>query len=1069
MIRDVLLLSSALILASSMCFGQAGRAELFGVVQDPTGLPVPNTRVSAEDQATMVRYSAISDGQGEYHILGLPASHYLLRVEQPGFRTYRQEGIVLRLADQTSLNVKLEVGQAAESVTVTAAAPLLQTASGTVSLNVDQEKITALPLDGRNFIPLVTLSPGVALPNGQFLPRINGSRPRTSEYLYDGISVLQPEPGQVVYYPIIDGMEEFKLNVNSYSPEYGRSNGGTVMVIGKSGSNQFHGDVFEFFRNEALNARNLFAQPGPKPEFRRNQYGLTFGGPIQTNKTFFFADWQGTRLRTGITRFSVVPTLAQRQGIFTQAVFDPTTSPRTQFLNNTIPASRFDSVALQVLQHYPLPNASGANNFVRTATEPDDQDQADLRMDRYFGEKHRIFGRYTYFRDDDTPVTPLPDGSGSLTSGVIGHAITRGDAFAGDYNLMLSPSALNQFRVGYSRRDLNQTSLQNGGISVPGLPINSFASVLPIFTVAGYQQIGPTTAANSRFTTSITEFLDTFTMVRRRHTIKFGLDIRREALDVLNPPNPTGSFGFSTTGTNSPTVTGSGNPFASLLLGQVNAFTIDIQPNVIQPRAHIAEFFLGDDWKVSPRVTVNIGTRYTLNFPSTEARNQGAVFNLGTQVLDFPHTARALECCDFGPRIGLAYRVSDSWVVRSGYGLIYFEQSGITTPFTIPQFPFVRTLGQQSQDNVNAGFALSTGPTIRVTPPNPNSGLGQGVFSVDRSNGSGYSQQWNFTVQKTFASNWNLEIAYLGSKNTRLGIPDWNINQLPAQYLSLGSALLTRVMNPYFGQIPASSSIGGAMVAQQQLLRPFPRFTTVALFRDNVGNSDYNAVAAKLEKRLSHRLTVNASFTFSKLLDDASSVFSQTIFTGPVLNNTGAADANNRHLEKDVSSGDIPAVFALGWVYDIPRLWKISGWQIGGLVRLQSGDAVPVTQATNNNSSLGYAVQRPIRISNPNDFAHRTVAKYFNTAAFSAAPQFVIGNSSRNPVRGPGLQEADLMIGKTFRITERVNLEFRAEAFNVSNTPPLNDPNGSFGSPAFGSITSAGNPRDFEFVGKVHF
>jgi hypothetical protein len=1065
----MLLFSAGLVFASGICFAQAGRAELFGAILDPTGLAVPNAKVSAEDQATMVRYSAISDEQGEYHILGLPASQYVLTVEQPGFRTYRQEGIVLRLADQVSLNVKLEVGQAAEAITVTAATPLLQTASGAVGLNVDQEKISALPLDGRNFIPLVTLSPGVALPNGQFLPRINGSRPRTNEYLYDGISVLQPEPGQVVYYPIIDGMEEFKLNVNAFSPEYGRSNGGTVMVIGKSGSNQFHGDVFEFFRNEALNARNLFAQPGPKPEFRRNQYGLTFGGPIQTNKTFFFVDWQGTQLRTGITRFSVVPTLAQRQGIFTQAIFDPTTSPRTQFANNTIPGTRFDSVALQVLQHYPLPNTPGANNFVRTATEPDNQDQADFRLDRYFGDKHRILGRYTFFRDDDTPVTPLPDGSGSLTSGVIGHAITHGDAFVGDYNLMFSPSALNQFRVGYSRRDLNQTSLQNGGFSVPGLPANSFASVLPIFTVAGYQQIGPTTAANSRFTTSVTEFLDTFTIVRRRHTIKFGFDIRREALDVLNPPNPTGSFAFTTTGTNSPTVTGSGNPFASLLLGQVNAFTIDVQRNVIQPRAHIAEFFVGDDWKVSSRLTLNIGTRYTLNFPSTEVHNQGAIFNLGTQVLDFPHTARDLECCDFGPRIGLAYRISDSWVVRSGYGLMYFEQSGITTPFTIPQFPFVQTIGQQSQDNLNGAFALSTGPTVQVTQPNPNSGLGQGVFSVDGHNGSGYSQQWNFTVQKTIASNWNVEVAYLGSKNTRLGIPDWNINQLPAQYLSMGSALLTRVTNPYFGQIPASSSIGRPTVAQQQLLRPFPRFTTVALFRDNIGNSDYNAVAAKLEKRLSHGLTVNASFTFSKLLDDASSVFSQTIFTGPVLNNTGAADASNRHLEKDVSSGDIPAVFALGWVYDIPRLWKISGWQIGGLVRLQSGDAVAVTQATNNNSSLGYAVQRPNRTSNPNDFANRTVAKYFNTAAFSAAPQFVIGTSSRNPVRGPGLQEADLMIGKTFRITERVNLEFRAEAFNVSNTPPLNDPNGSFGSSAFGSITSAGNPRDFEFVGKIHF
>jgi hypothetical protein len=253
------------------------------------------------------------------------------------------------------------------------------------------------------------------------------------------------------------------------------------------------------------------------------------------------------------------------------------------------------------------------------------------------------------------------------------------------------------------------------------------------------------------------------------------------------------------------------------------------------------------------------------------------------------------------------------------------------------------------------------------------------------------------------------------------------------------------------------------------LLRPYARFTTVALFRDNVGNSKYNAAEAKLEKRLSRGLTFTASYTFSKLLDDASSVFSQTIFTGPVLNTTGAADANNRHLEKDVSSGDIPRVFGLGFVYNIPRVWKISGWEIAGLVRVQAGDAVPVTQATNNNSSLGFAVQRPNRISDPNQFDGRSVAKYFNTAAFTAAPQFVIGSSSRDPVRGPGLQEADLMIGKTFRITERLSLEFRAEAFNVSNTPPLNDPSGSFGSAAFGSITSAGNPRDFEFVAKVHF
>jgi len=1067
--QKALVFSIGLTLTPALCFGQAGRAELFGTIQDPSALAVPKAKVEAENQATMVHYSVTSDGRGEYHVLGLPAGQYTLTVEQPGFRTFKQSGITLRLGDRTGIDVKLQLGQPSQTVEVTAEASLLQTASGEVSLNVDEQKITTLPLDGRNFIPLVTLAPGVALPGGgSLLPRINGSRPRTNEYMYDGISVLQPEPGQVVFYPIIDGMAEFKLNINAYSPEYGRSNGGTVMVIGKSGSNQFHGELFEFFRNDALNARNIFAQPGPNPKYRRNQYGATLGGPIQTNKTFFFADWQGTRLRTGLIRPSVVPTVAQRGGVFTQQIFDPDSNPRTPFPNNTIPTTRFDPIAQQILDHYPLPNTVGANNFVRTATEPENQDQADFRVDRYFGEKHRVFGRYTYFRDDDNAATPLPDGSGSVTTAVIGHAITRGDALAGDYTWTLSPATLNQFRVGYSRRDFNQSSLQDGGITIPGLPANSFASVLPVFTVTGLQQIGPTTAANSNFTTSITEFLDTFTSIRGRHTIKFGVDFRREALDILNPPNPTGSFGFTTTGTDSSTATG-GNALASLLLGQVGTFSIDIQKRLLQERAHIAEFFVGDDWKVSPRLTLNIGTRYTLNFPSTEKNDQGAVFNLDTQVLDFVHTVRKLDWGDFGPRFGAAYRLGNSLVFRAGYGMVYFEQSGITTPFTIPQFPFVQTVSQSTQDNINRAFLLSGGPTVQVNPPNANSGLGQGVFGVDSNNGSGYSQQWNFTIQKTFGKDWNLEVGYLGSKNTRLGIPDPNINQLPAQYLSQGAALLTKVPNPYFGQIPASSSLGGATIAQQLLLRPYPRFTNVVLFRDNVGQSTYNAATAKLEKRISHGLTVTASYTFSKLIDDASSVFSQTIFTGPVLGTTGAADANNRHLEKDLSSGDIPRVFSLGWVYDVPRLWKIAGWQIAGLVRIQAGDTVPVTQATNNNSALGYVVQRPNRIGDPNDFAGRSVAKYFNTAAFTAAGQFVIGNSSRDPVRGPGLQNADVMIGKTFRLRERMSLEFRAEAFNVSNTPPLNDPNGIFGNAAFGTISTAGNPRDFEFVLKLHF
>ncbi|MDQ6700830.1 MAG: TonB-dependent receptor, partial [Acidobacteriota bacterium] len=689
--------AAALIAFSIPCSAQAGKAELSGTILDPSGLPVAKAKVTGEEDATGARFEVNSDGRGYYHLLGLAVGQYALAVEKPGFRPLRQTGIALRTGDQARLDVTLELGEASESVEVKAETSLLDTAGGSVNYHVGQVAIESLPLDGRNFIPLVALAPGVALPGGgSLLPRINGSRPRTNEYLYDGISVLQPEPGQVAFYPLIDAVAELRLNINSYSPEYGRSNGGTVMAIGKSGGNQLHGTVFEFLRNEALNARNYFAPPGPKPEFRRNQYGLTVGGPVRKNKTFFFADWQGTRLRTGITRQSVVPTIAQRNGVFTAAVYDPATSPRVAFANHAIPASRFDPLALQVLQHYPLPNAPGANNYVRTGVEPDNQDQFEGRVDHVFNGKHRAFARYSNLRDNDTPVTFLPDGSGNLTSGVTGHAITRGQGLASEYDWSLSPAMLNQARAGYTRRDVNQTSLQNGGVTIPGTPVSAFPSTLPIFNVTGYQQLGPTTAANTNFATSVTEFLDTFSMVRRRHTIKLGTDIRREALDVLNPANPTGLYAFTTTGTNSSTGAG-GNALASLLLGQVNAFSIDIQNQPLLARAHIAEFFVGDDWKVSDRLTLNIGTRYTLNFPSTEVHNHGAVFNLKTQELDFPHTARELECCNFGPRVGLAYRLGNSWAIRSGYGMVWFEQTGITTPFTLPQFPFVQTVGQQSQ------------------------------------------------------------------------------------------------------------------------------------------------------------------------------------------------------------------------------------------------------------------------------------------------------------------------------------------------------------------------------------
>jgi hypothetical protein len=1030
-----------LLILATAAFAQPGQAELAGTVRDPSGLPVPNCAIVAENQATMARVRALTGGRGEYRFLGLPTGEYTVAAEQAGFRLYRRSGLTLRAGDQRLLDIELEVGgPGAGAVEVKGDAPLLETASGQVGYSVDRTKVSAMPLDGRNFVPLIALSTGVALPGGgSLLPRINGSRPRTNEYLYDGISALQPEPGQVAFYPVLDAVEEFRLNINSYSPEYGRSNGGTVMVSTRSGGNVPHGTIFEYFRNELLNARNYFAQAGAKPEFRRNQFGATAGGPVQRNRTFYFVDWQSTRLRTGVTRFSTVPTEAQRRGVFSSAILDPD-GQRQPFPANTIPANRFDAIAAQVVARYPLPNLPGAaNNYVRTASEPDDQDQFDARLDRYFGSRRRLFGRYSYMRDGDRPVTPLPDGSGAIASGVTGHALTRADGIVAEYDWTPRETWLNSARFGYTRRALHQDPL----------------AAIPQYAIAGYQPLGPVSGAADRFQTSVAEFLDTATAARGRHTIKFGIDLRREALGVLNPPNPAGAYSFNAAAT--------GNAFAAFLLGQVNAFSIDIQSATLQPRDHIVEAFVTDAWNVSPRLTINAGTRYTLNLPSTEAHDRGAIFNLKTQVLDFPHTARELDCCDFGPRVGLAFGAGETWALRAGYGMIWFEQTGITTPFTIPQFPFIQTVGQQSPDNLAPAFLLASGPTVQVEAPNRNSGLGQGVFGVDRRSGSGYSQQWNFTVQKTIGRDLSFEGGYLGSKNTRLGVPDANINQLPAADLALGAALGARVPNPYFGAIPASSSLGGATIAAQQLLRPFPRFTTVALFRDDIGNSSYHALQAKLEKRFSRGLTFTFAYTLSKLIDDASSVFSSAIFTGPLVN-TGVTDAYNRHLEKDLSNGDIPRVFSAGWVYELPH-----GFRIAGMVRVQSGDTVAVSQATNFNASFGFGVQRPNRIADPNGFSGRSAAQWFNTAAFTQAPQFTIGNSSRNPVRGPGLQNADVMVAKTLRWSERVALELRGEAFNVSNTPPLNDPSGSFGSAAFGSIASAGNPRVFELAARLNF
>jgi hypothetical protein len=1114
---------------------QIAFAELVGDVRDETGAPVPGASLVLTRTETNRVVRVVTGTDGAFSATNLPPGMWRIDVEATGFRRIERTGVSLGTGERIRLDFRLAVGPVEDVLTINGDASLLRTESGGLGQVISQKTINAVPLNGRNFLSLVALAPGVAAPprtsEGPSLPRLNGGRPRVNEFLFDGVSVLQPEPGQVAFFPIVEAIQEFKVEINAPPAEFGRFNGGVINLTTKSGTNDLHGTAFSFLRNEALNARNLFAAGTPaspgKPVFRRQQYGGVIGGPIIRDRTFFFADYQGTRQRIGRTRISTVPTLAQRTGDFSgqlgaalfltpggaattvatgntpimvldtdgqsvQArvgqIFRP--SDRRAFSGNRIPTAQFDPVAAQLLARFPAPTSGGnANNYLRTANESLDQEQFDLRLDHRFSTRDQVFARYSFATDTTDPVTPLPDGSGLISNGAIGTTRTRAQSLVANELHTFSPNLLNEVRFGYTRRTVRRRSVAVGDQS-PALN-QTFGNVLPTFAITGFQQLGSTANTNSDFTTDVTQFYDAVSFQRGRHALKFGVDLRRERLDVLQPPSPAGQYSFNTLFTNSQGISSvgnalsgfTGNALASFLLGQVQSFSIDLQPKVLKPRARIAEFFAQDNWRVTSRLNLQLGVRYTLNFPSTEADNQGAVFNLQTQQLDylgrngFPDTARRLHKLNFGPRIGLAYRIGERTVVRAGFGLTWQEQAGITTPFTTPQFPFLQTVTRRTLDNLTPAFTLAQGVSVAPIPLTPDAGLGQGVFAVSRDLGSGYVQQWNLAVQRELNRNLVVEVAYAGSRVVRVGLPDTNINQLTADQLALGSTLLERVANPFFGQIPRNSSLGDPTITRAQLLRPYPRFTTVSLYRNNVGTTSYHALQAKLEQRFAHGLSYLVSYTRSKLIDEASSVFDASILSGPVAN-FPVADSFNRRLERDVSSGDLPNVFVASALYEFPffrnrtgPLGKLlGGWELSGIVTLQSGLPLAISQATNFNAFAGFGTQRPNRVGNPELRAdQRSVARYFDTSAFTVAPQFTIGTSSRNPVRGPAYRNLDLALVKRTPLTDRFGLEFRAEVFNLTNTPPLGNPNVVLGTPGFGAITSAGDPRVIQFGLKIHF
>jgi len=1074
---------------------QAGAGEITGIVKDQVGAAVPGATITVTETRTNLQRIAVATADGVYTVASLAPGEYRLDIELSGFKPVRREGIRLATGEKVRIDFDLAVGALQEQVTVAGDAPIVRSETASLGTVVENEQVVRLPLNGRLFIMLASIVPGVALPPNSILPRINGGRPRTNEYLFDGISVLQPEPGQVAYYPVVDAIQEFKIESNSPPAEFGRFNGGVVNLTTKSGGNAFRGNVFAFLRNESLNARNYFQKSNPViPDYRRNQYGGMLGGPLAKDRTFFFVDYQGQRQSIGRTITSNVPTVAERSGVFRQNIYDPTTTvgnTRQQFPNNTIPTSAMDAVALALLERYPLPTSSAtANNYSRTANEIVNQDQGDVRLDHRFASRDQAFGRVTYFQEDALPVTAFPDGSGTIPAGsvAVGPQNTKAWAFASNYQHTFSTNLLNDLRIGDTRRSVlrsaaSLSSAAGEALNIPGIPSDGkFPNTLPTFAPSGYQQIGSPTNTASDFSTGVTEIADSLTWLKGRHTMKMGLDWRWERLNVIQPPWPTGSFVFTTVGSDLPGVSNTGNAFASFLLGQVQTFNFDLQQTDIQERAHIQEYFIQDDWKISDRLTLNLGLRYTLNFPSTEINGQTAVFNVTTRQLEYPGTepVRPLKKNNVGPRIGAVYRLTDKTIVSSGYGKIWIEMAGITTPFTTPNFPFLQDVSLRTLDNISPAFVLAKGPTITPVGTTPDAGLGQGVFTVDRNLGSGYAQQWNASVQRELTTNTVVELSYLGSKITNIGIPDSNINQLTEDQLKLGPTLLERVPNPYFGIVPRSSSIGDPTITRAQLMKPFPDYTAVSYYRNNVGTTNYQGVSFSIRQRVSRGLTYSAAYTRSKLTDIASSVFDASILTGPVTN-AAVADSHNLERDRDYSTGDIPHYFGASAVWDLPigsgRAKNPGGvlgalakdWSIATVMTLQSGVPIAVTQS----NSLGYAgftTQRPNLVGDPTLPAdQRTPAHWFNTAAFSLANQFTIGSASRNPVRGPSYRDVDLSVMRRVGFTADRAIELRLEVFNVLNTVNFGPPAAQFGPASFGTITTALDPRVVQLAAKFWF
>jgi hypothetical protein len=1173
----------AFLFSAGSARAQKDTGAISGTVKDASGAVVVGAKVRVTDLDRGTQSDALTNDSGDYTINPLRVGRYKVAVEKAGFKTAVAGPVVVEVQEHPSVNVTLQVGHENETVTVTTQSPLLETETSDLGQVISGERAVTLPLNGRNYAQLALLGAGVvpsepgSRVESSYGFSSNGARALQNNYLLDGVdnnsNLGDVLTGQAyVIQPSVDAIEEFKVQTNAYSAEFGRGNGAILNAVIKSGTNGFHGDAYEFFRNDVLDGRNAF--DSSRQPYHQNQFGATLGGPIFKDRTFFFVDYEGLRVLQALPQLSLVPTPAEIGGDFSSFL---TNTPamaldmngkatnqvaldcsghatyngeifnsrltQTSALNpsgfcgvpigvtaagtptNIFPKGSIDALAARLSALFPAPNTNlNGANFLADPKRTASRDNADVRIDHRFSAKDSVFGRFSY--ENQPGFTPSPfqndlDG-GAFSDGVEDDSF-RSVAISESH--IFSPNLVNEFRLGYNRINshryqLNANENVSQQLGFPGVPFGPDLGGLPQISIND----GTATIGSSGYLPAIEKqnsyvLTDNLTWIHGRHSAKFGTEIRNEQFTLFEPSAARGSLNFASDFTDNPAApTSGGEAYATFLLGIPDAGSITNTHNV-DYRRKIYSFYAQDDFRMTRRLTLNLGLRYELFSTIKAAGNQQATFDFATDSLLVPQGQGAVltpfiganipiirtgspglispDLNNFAPRVGLAFEITDKLVLRTGYGIFYGGQEngpysnpspGFNPPFFVTQsFNQPCFLSSANPNDVDCSIpglnVLSKGfPANSLTDPNTPI-----LFTVSPNIRTPYTQQWHFGFQYQLPSQAVLEVSYAGSHGSNL-YNFYNGNQAIPDATFCNAAPNSPGNCPTAPRRPVKSCDNS--VFPPNCNEVFD--TGIDLLRTD-GFSNYNSLQVRLEKQFSHGLQFQASYTYAHALDDASSAALGS------LNNGDFRDQRYPYLEYGNSDFDVRHRFVLSYIYQLPfgngqrfggnatgfKNQIIGNWQIAGITTASTGNWFTVTDAATSVSSsdggggVGFFEVRPNLVGNPNG-KPCAAGTAFNTCAFADnTVNFTFGNAGRNIVRGPGFQNWDFSAFKMFPVREQIRFEFRAEFFNLWNhVNPLFEPSGQiseepqpveFGTPQFGFVQGARDPRFVQLALKFYF